>query len=158
MSKVPARSTAARFSHFKPSALLAARFERHQRAHGTAAAIEKLLDSQRSVALAKPRPGEIGEGVRRLLEMVAERHGVPVRSVTGMNRGAKAVEARHEAWFRIGACGFSGPRIAKMFRCDPSSVVTARQAFRERHPELVAQIEEAAARPSTVVADARRAA
>jgi len=151
MRNVPGRTTAARFS---PSVHLAAQFERHQRAHGTAAAIEKLLSNQRLALPAKPRAGEMSDGVRRVVEMVAARHRVPMKLVVGMSRHAGAIDARHEAWFRISACGFSGPQIAKMFRCDPSSIVTARQRFRDRRPELAAEIEAAVARPARAGAEA----
>jgi len=141
--------TRQQFAHLGPL------FEADLQRHGLQTALELFLGRSRgmlAVAQAKPRPGEMTDGVRRVIEMVAARHDVPVRMVTGMSRYAKAVEARHEAWFRLAVCGFSGPGIAKMFRCNPSSIVTARQSFRERHAELAAEIEEAAARPPVVVA------
>ena len=160
MSNVSAGRATARFSRFK-AARLAAQFERYQRAHGTAAAIERLLERARRAVdgSRKPRPGEMNPGVRRLVELVAARHEVPLKLVTGMSRQARAVAARHEAWFRLAACGFSGPGIAKMFCCRPSTLVPALRGFRERFPEKAAEIERAARAPLQVVAaEERRAA
>lgn len=141
---------ARQFAHLGPL------FEADVKRNGLQCALENFLDRARgmlAVVPAKPRPGEMTPGVRRVVELVADGHGVPLKLVTGMSRHSKAVAARHEAWFRLSARGFSGPGLAKMFRCDPSTIVPARRAFRERHPELAAQIEQATARaPLAVVA------
>jgi len=100
-----------------------------------------------AVAPRKPSPGEMPDGVRRIVDLVAKAPGVPSRQVIGMDRRTKVIAARHEAWFRLGMCGFSGPRIAKMFRCNPSAIVPARRSFRENYPEKAAEIEQAALAP-----------
>ncbi len=149
--------TTRQFAHLGPL------FEADRRRAGLQVALESFLGRARtmlSIAPQKPGPGQMSEGVRRLVEMVAEAHGVPVRQVTGKDRRAEVVAARHEAWFRLAACGYSQPVTAKMFRCRPSTLVPALRGFRERFPEKAAEIERAARAPLHAVpaAEERRAA
>jgi len=115
----------------------APRLRKDINALGLRGAVEQLIgrlfpDQVRVVPMAKT--------AWAMVDAVAEAHNLNPKYVRSKMRYQTVVAARHEAWFRLHASGFSGPEIAAMFEVDASTVCDARQSFRRKFPELAEAI------------------
>lgn len=149
MSTVSARSKQARVSALRL-------FTAVERKQGRGAAIAAVIaadrrrrpyrragNQARAIIAAAPSPQatSLRPAAERLIELVARRHGLGPKDVMSRSRVARIVFARHEAWYRLAAAGYSGPDVAALFDVDPSSVSDARNGFRVRHPQLAGEID-----------------
>jgi chromosomal replication initiation ATPase DnaA len=81
---------------------------------------------ERRARLEAGRGGERStDAIERLIETVAESHGVTKAAIMGRSRRQHHVAARHELWRRLREMGWSMIRIARLCRRDHSSVVKA---------------------------------
>lgn len=69
--------------------------------------------------------GNVSDGVREMLQKIADAHCVTLADAMGNRRLPHYVRARHEMWVLLRNRGYSFPRIAAIFQCDHSSVITA---------------------------------